>query len=319
MKKLIILMVFLICILISSCKKEDKSVIEPDFKEYVDRFVAEAALRNVKIDISKLKVAYGDTLKYYCGYGMPSDVVIRSSCWENHTDAQKEILLFHELGHALLNRNHDNSRLPNGDFFTIMNEYNFYTCYSEFTPEKRKYYLDKLFIPSTPQPEWGVERKTPRVIFRDTINAVANSWYYYRNPNSTSKGELSHSAFASPGTCLAIKTETPVDDISHWSYGFHPQGIKQSTKLVLSVKIKLDAVTNNGVFIVLRGDSNSKLSFFSTTQGVKTINGSTDFTEYSVEVPYYISTTDYILIYLIFANQTTGTAYFDDITLTNYE
>jgi hypothetical protein len=32
----------------------------------------------------------------------------------------KEILMFHELGHAILRRSHDQSVLPNGDYASIM-------------------------------------------------------------------------------------------------------------------------------------------------------------------------------------------------------
>ncbi len=311
------------CLIFSnSCKKEDQSVIDPAFQEYVDRFVTEADLRNVKIDISKLKVTYGDTLKYYCGYGLTNDVVIRSYCWENSSDINKEILLFHELGHAILGRMHDNTILPNGDFTTIMAPNGFYSCYSEFTPEKRKYYLDILFIPSSPQPDWAVERKTAKVILMDTINAASNSWLYFKSPGCTSKGEISSSVFVSPGTCLAIKSDSPstsTDDFSYWVYTLIPQGIKQSTKLVLQVKIKLDNVTDKGVYFAIRGNANPKFTFFSTTQGVKDLSGTSDFIEYAVEIPYYISLTESINLFLILNGKSTGTAYFDDITLVNYE
>jgi hypothetical protein len=313
----------------TTCKKEEK-INEPfisiDFKEYVVRFATEAAIRGKKIDMSRLSVSYSDTLSHYCGWGDYNSCQVsissREYCWFNRNDLDKEVLMFHELGHALLELAHDNSRLPNGDFTTIMNQGNLLSLYSEFTPEKRKYYLDKLFIPSTPQPDWAVERKTAKVIFMDTINAASTSWIYVRTPGCTNKGELSSSAFVSPGTCLAIKSDSPsasADDFSCWMHVFNPQGIKQSTKLVFLVNVKLADVTNGGVYLALRGNSDSKLTFFNTTQGVKKITGTSDFIEYSVEVPYYISLTQNINLFLILDGQSTGTTYFDDITLINYE
>ena len=143
--------------LLTTCTDETKPMSTPtpgtiassDFQIYVDRFVSEAAKRGIKIDISRLNVVYSDTLKFYCGYGVSSTRTVqisnRPGCWSEQTDFNKEILLFHEMGHAILLRNHDNTKLPNGDFKTMMFGGNQFSLYSEDTPERRKYYLDELF------------------------------------------------------------------------------------------------------------------------------------------------------------------------------
>jgi predicted SprT family Zn-dependent metalloprotease len=48
------------------------------------------------------------------------DVVINSNCWQSYNDINKEKLLFHELGHAVLNRPHNDYKLPDGDFKSMM-------------------------------------------------------------------------------------------------------------------------------------------------------------------------------------------------------
>src|SRR5947207_388624 len=99
---------------VTSCKKDaevvaDLSGVEDQFKEYVVRFAAEAKARNVSVDLSKLKiVAVSQSVVVsgvsYCGYtysALPADVNIQiaavDGCWTNQSDANKEILIFHEL------------------------------------------------------------------------------------------------------------------------------------------------------------------------------------------------------------------------------
>ena len=169
----IIFLLSLLCLL-TMCT-DDKELItgttvSSDFQVYVDRFISEAAKRGVNIDVSGLNVAYSDTLNYFCGYGVLNSRKVqisnRSGCWSQQSDMNKEILLFHEMGHAILGRNHDNTKLPNGDFKTMMFAGNQFFLYSEDTPEKRKYYLDELFIPNTHAPSWSSSKSNTTLIFR---------------------------------------------------------------------------------------------------------------------------------------------------------
>ena len=256
MKEYNLLMVVICLVVLSSCKKEDQnlSVIEPDFKEFVDRFVTEAYTRNIKIDVSKLKVTYGDTLKYNCGYGMPNDVVIKSSCWENLSESSKEIFIFHEFGHALLGRIHDNSKLPNGDFKTIMHSGQINAYYSEITPERREYYLDELFIPTTPSPGWAAIKTIPTIVFMDTIQSGSPLWQFQNGAGNTFNGKFCSTQYYSRGTSLSIEPSNNLEGWASWKYNYIPQGINQSDKLVLSARIKTVGITKGGgVTLLMRG------------------------------------------------------------------
>lgn len=289
---------FTLLIIFCRCDKKERPkpqpIIESDFKIYVDRFISEAASRGYKIDDTQLSVTYSDTLNGYCGYGFYNieQVLISSQagCWQNQSDMNKEILMFHELGHTLLKRVHDNSKLPNGDFKTMMFGGNQFNLYNQDTPERRKYYLDELFNPLTPAPSWSAQKIIPTIIFKDTINASSNSWTYKTTTGSTQQGKPSNSVFLSPSTSLEIKSSASTT-FSYWYTAIGPQGINQSDKLVLKVHIKLQSVTEGGVYFALRGDTDTGENFFSTTQGTTKIIGTTDFIEYSVTVPYFISTT----------------------------
>lgn len=310
-------MLLITCFLFSnSCKKEDQSIIDSDFQDYVDRFVNEADSRNIKIDISKLTVSYGDTLKINCVYSIPNEVLINQLCWNNLNGVQKELFLFHEFGHALLARIDDNSKLPNGDFTSIMNNQDLrYLLYSELTPERRIYYLDQLFTPSVPLPEWSANKTIPTVIFKDTIQRGSPLWQFISGPGNTFTSKFCSTIYFSPGTSLSIEPSNSLEGWAYWNYDYIPQGINQSDKLVLSARIKTVGVTKGGGVTLLMGgfDANNNRVFFT----FKTDSGTMDFTEWKAEVPYYVSAKSIYIRFVLDRSQ--GITYLDDVTLTKFE
>lgn len=169
--------IFIVCIIVTSaCKKKmDNSFVysvPPGFQPYTDDFVKEAAARGRSISINNLIIRYDSSLSFaYCAQ---SNIISSENdrqkiisvnpfltCWAN--DKQLETLLFHEMGHCILGRPHDTSRLPNGDPKSIMYPNNI-TLYSPCVYAvgdscdqlyKRSYYLDELFDATAPVPEWG--------------------------------------------------------------------------------------------------------------------------------------------------------------------
>lgn len=74
----------------------------------------------------------------------PNTVRISSDFWATATDTSKEILTLHELGHCLLNRNHDTNLVPSmGNipesimYPTILTDYEYLA--------NKNYYLQELF------------------------------------------------------------------------------------------------------------------------------------------------------------------------------
>ncbi|GAB4342688.1 MAG: hypothetical protein OHK0038_22630 [Flammeovirgaceae bacterium] len=163
--------------LVASCK--DKNETEPikyevpaQVEPIVERFKEEALKRGKSLIINNLIVKLSNEPiepspnQFSCGItfgeitGLKQNLIqIDTQClaWR-HSEVSKEILIFHELGHAILLRHHDDSKLPNGDWKTIMTGQNWSIFdYYIFNPEKRNYYLDELFNPATPIPDWAKE------------------------------------------------------------------------------------------------------------------------------------------------------------------
>jgi hypothetical protein len=146
--------------------------VDGDLQVQVDRFLEEAAMRGHDLTISNLIMEYDPELAVpTCGtcnsHSQSNDVQkvigINPHCPITYNE-QMEALVFHELGHCVLGREHDFDLLPNGDPRSMMTPGN-YSLYSpclyqigeedcDFT-FKRDYYLDELFDERTPVPDWA--------------------------------------------------------------------------------------------------------------------------------------------------------------------
>src|SRR5262249_422047 len=138
----------------------------------VDNFIHEASLRGHDITIKYLIIKYDSTLaSIRCAQSnlistdpdIQKVISINSNvqCWNN--DAELETLIFHELGHCVLGRGHDNELMPNHDPRSIMipDNLNLYSpcaypivgCTNNSF--KRSYYIDELFDENTAVPDWA--------------------------------------------------------------------------------------------------------------------------------------------------------------------
>ena len=164
-------------ILLLGCQKNINNFspvydVPDEFKPIIARFIEAAAARGHTLHINNLIIRYDSTLKLpYCAksniISAQNDVqkIISISsntqCWEN--SVQFETLVFHEMGHCILGRDHDTDKLPNGTPKSIMypNDITLYTpCIYVLGDScnllyRRIYYLDELFDPVTPVPDWG--------------------------------------------------------------------------------------------------------------------------------------------------------------------
>ena len=169
--------IFIICaILFMACKKSNNFTPEynvpPQFQPYVSAFISEAAARGHQLTINNLIIKFDSALSpNYCAVSniitARNDVQkiisinARVHCPQNN--AQLETLLFHEMGHCILGRDHDKTLMPKGPPKSIMlpDDLTMYSpCLYAIGDScnklyRRSYYLDELFDPATPLPGWG--------------------------------------------------------------------------------------------------------------------------------------------------------------------
>jgi hypothetical protein len=132
--------------LLSACG--EAPYIEPEVKPYVDRFVAEAQLRGVVLDVSGLTVRFVDQLVltnkgFQFGYCEDGTVTIVKPYFLAQLDVNREVVLFHELGHCVLNRTHVDglTQLSIPESLMIIDP----TLLTSYYETNRNFYLNEVF------------------------------------------------------------------------------------------------------------------------------------------------------------------------------
>ncbi len=161
------LKIFAILTLVS-CNDTNEYRIDNSFVDYLHRFENEASRRGKNFDLSTtgLIIEFADLKDNTAGlthYEDPIRIEIDQTYWNNIStsagaDLMKEDLLFHELGHGLLERRHLNSILENGDWKSMMcggDKVNDRAWNINYRGVRREYYINELFDESTSTPQFS--------------------------------------------------------------------------------------------------------------------------------------------------------------------
>lgn len=162
---------YLICLLLLCTSSwQQRTKIPFEVQPYLEAFQQEAYQRGVYTQLSNLVVKFDTALSRYSGNTYPLEpnaVASRRSFWSPpviildttlmwwRNSESREKVIFHELGHCILNREHKDELLPNGEGASILNTYNNLTRYNVMT---RNYYLNELFHPETAPPLWAIQQ-----------------------------------------------------------------------------------------------------------------------------------------------------------------
>jgi hypothetical protein len=149
MKGYLLKIIILLALATSSCGKVRHSNLRAlEFVTYLQKFESEAIKRNKHLEINELVIEIvkdlPDSAIGLCEVGgnEPAKISLKRSYWDTASDLDKEQLIFHELGHCVLLRYHDNKSLSNKNPASIMSSYHFS---GQIYNGNRTYYLDELF------------------------------------------------------------------------------------------------------------------------------------------------------------------------------
>lgn len=198
--KLYIIAFFLLNLgLFNACKHDKMVIIPASIQPYVDDFIQQAADRGIELSIEDLVILFEDDLEVdnisaagLCQRGGGSPTIKLDTTSVNWTInlASREQLVFHELGHCVLNRPHINEKLPNENYRSIMRASGEQLYGLEYSKFKRNYYLDELFNEEASAPSWtdGVPRYNAvtnrQVIIDETFDNNNNNWSTGTNSNT---------------------------------------------------------------------------------------------------------------------------------------
>ena len=129
--------------------------VEAELQEYFRRFEEEATLKGLEVDLVKLGITgvINEIDEQHvigqCSYNRfnPRLVTIDQSFWNRSSDLSREFVVFHELGHCVLNRGHLEDAFSNGACKSIMRS-GTGRCFDAYNIRNRDYYVEELFEPA---------------------------------------------------------------------------------------------------------------------------------------------------------------------------
>ncbi len=157
---------------------EDKIRVFPEFEPYINKFVQDGADRGVSIDFeeSGLSILLGPITNAENAAGVcngDGTIEIANNVWDRLSDNGKEFLIYHELGHCILDYRHRNEMLANNEWHSIMRGGSELTGMSQvvnYSGTRKDYYINELFDVSTAEPEWtGISRDYHQDMLTDTV------------------------------------------------------------------------------------------------------------------------------------------------------
>ncbi len=189
------------------------------------------------------------------------------------------------------------------------------TVYMILSSSEGTVYFDDLSLTST-------EAAEPSYTLQNTDFETGNSypdnwWQGATNYNSfqiSYVDNVSHSSSHS----AKISSSGSGSEFSFWAQTIlADQLVGKSAEL--KVNIKAENISGDGIAIAIRGDDTqnprNRAEIFSTTQGDQQISGTFDWKSFSVDIDVIPENIKSITIYLIYLPNTSGTIYFDDVSL----
>lgn len=322
-------------------------VINQQFQPYYDSFINEMLARNVDlrdipISIEFINPDFEGANASICGLGYFDydgngnarvEIVNSGSCWSNLSHIEKENLIFHEFGHALLARFHlsDQSFFPNGSSKSIMcsgNGCSNFSVYRNYQIDQRDFYLYELIDENIDMPSWANSKIYNATLVEDNIIENTNGWLSQTvNMNSTNNPYsyfIDDNEFFTPSYSLGITSVTNTDSNTYgnWYKDFEISGFEDCANLIATVNFKLTAGLTNGylnLHIDLFDDVNSESEFsryYAETEVMDVGNGFYRMRSTAVCIP---EETVKFRIGLVMKSESNATVYFDDLKVDLYE
>lgn len=314
---------------------------------YYDRFIDEMLsrgedLRDIPISIVLVSPSVQSNTYGYCGLGYSNyngtgnarvEIVNNGRCWSDRSDIERENLMFHEFGHALLDRPHISAptTFPNGSARSIMCSSNYcsgFTNYGPYQDTQRSFYLDELLDENINMPFWATSKNSSSTLEDDEISASANGWISESSLQNNSVDPFSYSIsnddYLSSPYALAITAtaHSQSDAYGNWYKDFIISDFDDCSNIIAEINFKTTAYLLNGylnLIIDLYDDVNSETEFNRYYAENETTDVGSGFYRIQTKAICIPSETAKIRVRLYMKSESNATAYFDDLRVILYE
>ncbi len=153
--------VILSLLTLNCCNKEPDLKIPNTVEIFVESFFNDANFygRNISIEDQDLIISFGrieePLIDGRCNSNN-NNILIDSLSWKNKSTSQKKWLIYHELGHCVLNRGHTDNAFINGECKSLMHSnISESNCSTNFISTSWfDYYSKELFTSDKESPDW---------------------------------------------------------------------------------------------------------------------------------------------------------------------
>lgn len=145
----------------TACQKETTEIqnnfqfpnVDPELWSYYAQFEIEANLRGYDYDLNALQIKgviqeiHENNVAGSCKFGshINNEVTIDRGFWNKSSNMLKEFVVFHELGHCVLLRDHNEAEDAHGNCLSIMRS-GLTKCRDTYAPQNRDQFIDELFF-----------------------------------------------------------------------------------------------------------------------------------------------------------------------------
>lgn len=144
----------MVLLVISACEFEPQVefVVDSPVEEYYDRFIHEAAIRGLDVEYATSQVPARiadieeENVIGTCSWSQnhSHNITLDQNYWRTANDMQREFLVFHELGHCVLGRDHVDNSDANGNCISMMSS-GTGNCRVFYGQSNRTRLVDELF------------------------------------------------------------------------------------------------------------------------------------------------------------------------------
>lgn len=140
--------------IIASCEKEEQVVIDSRLQSFFDLFVEEGAKRGITVNFEanpvsgRIENIQQDNVSGQCIHNSAraEELIIDLSFWNGASSIEREFVVFHELGHCYLDRDHLDTENSDGTCVSMMHG-GTSGCTNTYSLATRDALLDELFNP----------------------------------------------------------------------------------------------------------------------------------------------------------------------------
>ncbi len=141
--------------LAETIEEEEKTLTYPLADEalwsYFESFEKEAQIRGLNYDLDALEITgvieeiSDEGVAGTCQYGQHiHHVTVDKTFWNNSSNLRRELVVYHELGHCVLFKDHTENYNNEGICLSMMNS-GTAPCSVAYNSQNREYYIDELF------------------------------------------------------------------------------------------------------------------------------------------------------------------------------